>query len=144
LRKSGEDVLKKDFALKQENEIWQTKKLFDFSIPACLILNTSDLKLYESILPLLPKYYNGIIYYSSCYEQENNSGQENNQEKLSLDIFSYDINTGKIEKKSQAKMGQLFFSPILVENKIFYGGKLSSDNSKPCSSTNNNIQKNNA
>ena len=103
------------FQIKKGEDEWVCKELFQFSIPAHLILDKSDSRLYESILPLLPKYHDGKLFYLNCLHNK----------ELLLDMFCYDLETEIQEQKTFAKSGQLFFSLIFTEDKIFYGGAVS-------------------
>jgi len=100
------------YHMKKYDNKWSYKNIFDFSIPACLILDVLDFRLYESILPLIPRYYNGSLYYidSSPIKTEN------------LNLFRYNLKNETIEQKSFGKAGQIFLSPIFTKDKVFYGG----------------------
>jgi len=115
-----EAVMFKCFYIKQrvaeKERKWDCKHIFSFSIPSYLILDLLDFCLYESMLPLLPRYYNGKIYYvdSSPVKAKN------------LTLFAYDLQSETFEQKSFAKAQQLLFSPIFSQKTIFYGGKIES------------------
>jgi len=100
------------YQIKKVDLQWECKELFQFDIPSYLFLNTSDFRLYESILPMLPKYYNNQLYFIDCPSEQD----------LTLDIFCYDFQTDDVEQKTFGKSGQLSFSPIFVDNEIFFGG----------------------
>jgi len=100
------------YFIKKSEKTWNHENIFSFSIPTELLLDVLDARLYESILPLLPKYYNGSIYYVDYYPVKNGN----------LNIFRYDIALDIIEQKSFGQHGQLSFSPLFIDNKIFYGG----------------------
>jgi len=63
--------------LKQDNNDWQYKRLFDFQIPVTYLVDCPD-RVYESVVPFLPRYENkqifGITYKNNmehikfCYE----------------------------------------------------------------------------
>jgi len=100
------------YRIKMNGNKWECGELFQFSIPAHLILDKSDSRLYESILPLLPKYHRGKLFYVDCSHNAD----------LILDIFCYDIHKETCKQKTEAKLGQLFFSPLFVDGNLFYGG----------------------
>ncbi|MFC1842990.1 hypothetical protein ACFLYU_05025 [Candidatus Dependentiae bacterium] len=93
---------------------WSCKEIFSFSIPSYLILDLLNFCLYESILPLLPRYYNKGIYYADCSPKR----------AQNLNLFCYNFDTGVSKQKSFAKPQQLMFSPVFTKNGIFYGGKI--------------------
>lgn len=110
----------------KKSNSWTCENIFSFSVPAYLILEVPDFCLYESILPLLPKYYNGKIYYVNFDTNEQ-----------SLNIFSYNLHDNKTEKvffvsqlsqvsqvTKTLQTSQLLFSPVFIENTIFCGGKI--------------------
>jgi hypothetical protein len=110
------------FSLRFINNTWENKKLFSFTIPAYLILEVPDSCLYESILPLLPKYHDNKIYYVDFDIKSQN-----------LNVFSCNLlvnNYNNIEQKSFILTTQLLFPPIFIDNKAFCGGKI--DYSESC------------
>jgi hypothetical protein len=111
--KHDEIVTFECFSLKQGGDIWETKKIFSFSIPANLILEVPDTCLYESILPLLPKYYNNKIYFVNFDTKDQN-----------LNIFSYNLLDNQIEQKTCLKTSQILFPPVFYGNIAFCGGKI--------------------
>jgi len=108
------------YHVKKWEENWNCTNIFDFSIPACLILDLLDFRLYESMLPLIPKYHNGCLYYVDMSP----SKSEN------LNLFCYNIENEMTEQKSFGRSGQIFFSPLFTKNKIFYGGSVESSESR--------------
>jgi len=100
------------YHIKRTDQTWDYKDIFSFSIPTYLLLDMLDSRLYESILPLLPKYNNGSIYYVDYYPEKRGN----------INIFRYDTKSGITEQKSFGRHGQLSFSPIFTNNKIFFGG----------------------
>jgi len=112
------------YHIKKDSEEWIYTKLFSFSIPSYLLLDSDGSCLYESVLPLLPRYKDNLIYYVDC--------SRNN--KLNLELFVYDLENKQIEKKSLHTVDQnSFFSPVFVGEKVFYGGEIASAASSPIS-----------
>ena len=97
---------------KNNNDAWDCKTIFSFSLPAHLLFDVLDARLYESILPLLPRYHEGSIYFVD-YQSTRTGG---------CNIFRYDLALGIIEQKSFSRYEQLSFSPIFIDKKMFYGG----------------------
>lgn len=97
---------------KQKTGEWSVLRLFCFAIPASLLFVNSETRLYESILPLLPKQYGNHIYYNDI-----------NSDNLS--IYSYNIVTGKNSRELYSSVvGQHYFVPILIGNTLYSGGRL--------------------
>ncbi len=93
---------------KTEQKHWHKEKLFDFSLPIKYLFGSNNERLYESILPFLPKLLNNKIYFCNANESD-----------LSVNIFSFDLTDKKIERKTSAQ--NCNFSPVLFKDKIFYG-----------------------
>jgi hypothetical protein len=105
------------YQLSQKNG-WSEKRLFDFVIPASLIFKSSEDRLYESILPLLPHHMGNDIYFVDA------SGSGG----LNLNLFVYHKMSGGIEQQTFAdQQGQHYFAPILVGNFLYCGGTMSSN-----------------
>jgi len=98
--------------LKKEGEDWYSEKIFTFALP--LLVKESEM----SILPFLPLFLSKKIFFCN-YDQNN----------LNIDIYCFDVLKKIIHKKTSAKYMQIFFSPKLFENKIYYGN-LFRDNNK--------------
>ncbi|MEX0940688.1 MAG: hypothetical protein WDZ41_04980 [Candidatus Babeliales bacterium] len=99
------------FCIKKDQANWCVQKLFNFSIPAAYLVDT-EYRLYESILPFLPRYFDEKVYFCDC--SHNNLGV--------LDIFSYDFITKIIEKKTNAMDdNSSYICPLIVDNRLWYG-----------------------
>lgn len=99
--------------LTKSGDSWHYNQLFSFSIPTLLLLTNSPTRLYESILPLLPRHINNTIYYVDSLQQKY------------LNIFCYDLNHNKIEQKTfSGKKGKSYFSPFLVDGQLIFGGSV--------------------
>lgn len=114
-----DDTIKFDcHYIKKIDDSWRCRRIFSFFIPSYLIFDIMDYCLYESLLPLLPRYYNNKIYYVDCSPKGNQN----------LNIFSYDFITKSVEQQSFTQSGaqseNLHFSPIFTKDTIFYGGKM--------------------
>jgi|SRR5579859_1684007 len=100
---------------------WERKVLFNFSLPTHFFLTTNDFRLYESLLPLLPRYINGSLFFMSCDDEE----------ELKTVVFRYDFNSCKMRRISQktgnGPLGTSFFSPVKLNSMIFFGGTVSVD-----------------
>ncbi|MDR3645944.1 MAG: hypothetical protein P4L22_00200 [Candidatus Babeliales bacterium] len=93
---------------------WQTKELTTFNLPIKYIFGKSDERLYESILPFMPKIYNDKIYYS----------HSDNEEKLTIDLYSYNLKNKEIKKETASLNTEICFSSIRAGDKIYYGNKV--------------------
>lgn len=102
----------------KNNDQWQNEELFNFYLPSFYLFNV-NYRLYESILPFLPKYSSKKIIFCSCHEEDDSK----------VDIYSYDLVKKYIEKKTNAQNGQIFFSPIIIGDKVFYGTNFLKSNS---------------
>ncbi len=104
---------------KTEGE-WTTKKLFTFNLPTHFFADGDDFRLYESLLPFLPRHSmaGNIIHFMDCYDTK----------FLKTGIFQYDINADVLKRISPDLnsdiIGDAFFSPLYVNSMIFYGGTL--------------------
>ena len=101
------------YMLKKKNA-WHYRDIFSFSVPSYLLFDLLDSRLYESILPLLPKYYKGKIYYVDYYPLK----------KGNSNVYSYSIATDTVEQKTFGRNNQLSFNPIFIENTMLYGGNI--------------------
>ena len=101
--------------IKKINGEWKTTELFSFSISTSYLMPNSESRLYESILPFLPRTTeNGILFI------------DNNEKKHdSVDIYFYDFKTEKKHKKTSISSDEhLFFAPLVVKDKTYYGGQI--------------------
>lgn len=95
---------------------WQRHHLFEFSIPSHLLFANSSSCLYESLLPLLPRLYDGVLYFVDCKED----AAYNN-----LNLYAYQLADHNVIQLSTATcINQLFFAPLKVGQKLFYGGSV--------------------
>lgn len=99
---------------------WTEKTAFTFSLPTYLLLSTKD-RLYEGIVPLLPYYNNGKLYYVDLAPQHMASEQEGHQ---ALNLFSYALDTGCITSKTNNEFGLSLSIVACGENRLYYGGTL--------------------
>lgn len=93
----------------------QVEKIFSFDVPLYLLMpqhNQPD-RLYESIMPLLPRYYADSIYY--CHD-----------EGMGLQLYRYDEKTGEKQQLTEADNTH-HFAPLLFNNVCYYGGSVFHD-----------------
>lgn len=102
------------------DDTWRVNYLFTFEIPSSLLIQGTDKRLYESMLPLLPRHHENIIYYSSL----------DNQSRATLAIFSYDLTSGVITKRTKNYTGHCL-APLILGNKVFFGNSFISEKSLP-------------
>ncbi len=97
--------------LTKTDNSWYYDQLFSFAIPSVLLLADSPTRLYESILPLLPRHINNTIYFADARHQKN------------LNIFRYDLGLGTTKQKTFTKSNNRHrFAPFVVNGKLFVGG----------------------
>ena len=102
--------------MKTDNN-WYYDQLFSFAIPSALLLADSSTRLYESILPLLPRHINNTIYFADARHQKN------------LNIFRYDLDLGTTKQKTFTKSNNRHrFAPFVVNDRLFVGGIFVLDN----------------
>jgi len=110
--------------LKRSNDEWKSSPIFSFDIPLFLLMEdcgkghsyrseNAD-RLCESLLPLLPCHVATDIYYVH-YDSNKNA----------MNIFQYDTLTSMITQKTDACFDHYCFAPIVLNDKIYYGGALS-------------------
>ncbi len=100
-------------------DTWQSYPLFSFTIPSGFLFFDHDMRLYESILPLLPRHAQNNIYFVDC------AGSSQN---LNLNIFRYDLASEKIQQLTFAcRENEHYFAPLIADRTMFYGGTLLDD-----------------
>ncbi len=93
---------------------WQKDKLFNFTIPTSFLFQGKRKRLYEALLPLLPRHYGSIIFY--CDSQEGNN----------INIFAFSCRNA-VSRQITFTMHNHHFAPLLIDgNTLFYGGLLES------------------
>lgn len=98
------------YMLKNKNG-WDEYRIFDFVIPTSLLFKSSEDRLYESILPLLPRHIGKDIYFVDARESQNNN--------LNIYVYSSD---GKIEQLTRADQpGLHYFAPIAIGSALYCG-----------------------
>ena len=110
-----------------ENKKWQRKVLFNFDIPLMFLISESPWRLYESILPLLPIHRADVIYFShGCSTTVASYCKHHHEEcqikQPTLNLYAYSSLSGVITQITNASQGEAFFSPIVYEGTLFYGG----------------------
>ncbi len=92
---------------------WHEVRLFDFVIPTSLLFRNSDDRLFESILPLLPRHLGNAIYFADCSSSEN----------FNVNLFVYYPESDTINQLTFANApGEHYFAPILVDSQLYCGG----------------------
>ncbi len=104
----------------KKGDVWCKNLLFSFSVPTNLLLE-GEQRLYESILPLLPRVNKNKIYFVDCAKNID----------FTLEPYSYDYLT-KITKKIvvPTKKGH-YFVPMLCGNRFYCGGTKFHSNKAP-------------
>lgn len=105
--------------IKENNDTdWQKKLLFSFIIPTNLFLYDNENRLFESILPLLPQFIEGLIYFVSCSKNKY------------LEIYCCDMKIKQINKCIAARKGHLFV-PVRCRRGLFVGGGTKTNTTYP-------------
>lgn len=113
--------------------VWHEYKLFDFIIPAGMLISESrtstesdslsvrpevleglGYRLYESILPLLPRHIGTNIYFVDC---------SNSDQNLNLNVYEYNtIDQSEAQLTYADQPDQHYFAPILINSSLYCGG----------------------
>jgi len=93
-----------------DTTIWQTKKLFDFTIPQHLLKNDSSERIYESLLPFVPYHAHNRIYFVSSDAND------------TMNIFYYDTITQRTAIIDTIADKKCFFVPRVYNNVLLIGG----------------------
>jgi hypothetical protein len=100
--------------LNDRGEGWHSETILEFSIPSSLLILGSDQRLFESMLPILPKYHNDDLYYMDAIQHIDG---------LSLGIYQYNVKSK--ERMLISDQTTINCSPlVLSSNDILYGGQL--------------------
>lgn len=104
------------YHIKKEDNIWQKKELFSFSIPTNLLVCGNRETLYESMLPLLPEIIDKKIYFVTILPEDNY-----------LRPHCYDLLTGVCTNlvaslSLQENIQGHCFVPKLYGNRLYSGG----------------------
>jgi len=91
---------------------WEKKLLFSFEIPTYLFLQNSEQRLFESILPLLPRVIDNKIYFVDASETDTNN----------LELYYYDLLTMQNNKIIIPNKQGHCFVPMACGDKLCYGG----------------------
>ncbi len=102
---------------------WREEQLFSFSIPM-YFLKESEYRLYESILPFLPRYIDQAIIFTDRKKGDSFIDETDQTELCLFDIHAKTVHQITSRYSSTFSVPQSVFSPLVVGNKIFYGGLL--------------------
>ncbi len=91
---------------------WVSEQLFTFYVPTNLFFPGKESRLYEALLPLVPRHAKGAIFYSDC------------QEQAVLNLYRYTIDDKNSVLIGQSQAHHLF-SPVFLGKSFYYGGTLS-------------------
>jgi hypothetical protein len=102
-------------ALEHINNAWQTRALFSFDISTQLLMTGSPDRLYESILPLLPRFDGKeTIFFVNT-----------NKFRSGMNIHEFRLDARSIaERANNDENRGLFFSPLCSKFGNWYGGML--------------------
>ena len=105
---------------------WQVQELFTFEIPLDVLLPESDSRLYESMLPLLPRYDEHVIYFvDSARRTHINTDKNKLLTKTTPVLYCYSRANGTVTQLSHTHyVQQAFFSPLSLGDSLIYGGSI--------------------
>jgi len=123
--KQDKTIILSYYRILMESDKWHRSYLFSFEVPLHLLLPDSASRLYESMLPLLPRHIGDYIYFVDC---------SRHTENFNLTMYIYHLEDGKITQLANAyEIGQDFFAPIQIDNTLLYGGSILPDSEiAPC------------
>ncbi len=98
---------------------WHKNELFSFAIPWTLLLDHNE-RLFESVLPLLPRMIDNNIYFADCTHNSNNY----------LETYCYEISIATIKKVLSSDQGH-FFVPMKCGNRLYCGGSMCNQKEPP-------------
>lgn len=101
------------YQLIKMGDTWEKERLFTFEVPTALFLYDNEQRLFESILPLLPRIIDNKIYFTDCSHNDGN-----------LEPYYYDLSKNQTHKlfiANQPEQGHLFV-PMLCGTKLCCGG----------------------
>ncbi len=104
------------YMVKNKQE-WVNSKLFSFSIPLELVVDGSHDRLFESIVPCLPKKFEDTFYYITV---------EQDDECIRSYLKSYELGSGTISVLASYEADRIctLLSPIKCGDTMFYGGSV--------------------
>jgi hypothetical protein len=94
---------------------WYIEPRFTFSIPSAFLSNTSESRIFESILPLIPTIYGESIYFVSAHNSSHDV----------LELYSYDLTRDIITHHPVDKDAhQSCFVPKKISDYMIVGGNM--------------------
>lgn len=104
------------YQIHQDGEKWNTKKLFDFALPTYILFD-NELRLYESMLPLIPLYNANHIYYLNAQS-----------ENVPLRLYDYNLITNcSTELSHNNHIDESVVGPLISKKMLYYGGVVSDE-----------------
>jgi len=101
----------------KDQQGWMHRKLFSFSIPLELVVDGSPDRLFESIVPCLPKKFGDTFYYVAV-EQDNDC--------IRSYLKTYELHSGTISVLASCESDRIcaLLSPVKCGDIILYGGSV--------------------
>jgi hypothetical protein len=124
--KQDKTVVLSVYHLEKKINTWHKAYLFSFAVPLHLLLPESSSRLYESMLPLLPRCYDSEIYFVDCAQ---------NKENYNLNVYVYHLVDGTIKAYSHAQeLDRMCMAPLKINGIMCCGGSIDPYNSEsaPC------------
>lgn len=98
------------YSIIKENECWKDIRLLTFSLPVAYLMS-SDERIYESVLPFLPKLHGDTLYYFDCKD-----------DTVSTQLWKYNLFTQERIQLTQAPQSTL--GAYYYKDRLWYGGVL--------------------
>lgn len=97
------------FSLTNTFDQWVKAFLFSFSVPIALVCGNGISRLFESVHPLIPRFFNDCYYYASCTDSSK-----------WLNIRRYSMAHKTIEQLTDTQAYHCF-APLINDREIWYG-----------------------
>jgi len=110
------------YRIQYSHDSWNKELLFPCAIPMRYLIDGSGTRLYESILPFLPRYTEGAIFFMHGDQSDTTA------------IYCYNTRTKAISATSntpEKRDSISLFGPLDCNDQIFYGGEVNPKNESP-------------
>ena len=115
--KQDKTIILSVYHLEKKPHAWRKTYLFSFEVPLHLLLPESSSRLYESMLPLLPRYDENEIHFVDCARYK---------ESFNLNVYTYHLADGTIKALSN-EAAQVRIAPLKIKDLIYCGGSIVPD-----------------
>ncbi|HSW76084.1 MAG TPA: hypothetical protein VLG50_03525 [Candidatus Saccharimonadales bacterium] len=97
-----------------ENDTWNLTKLFEFKIPSKFLIGSNEDKVYETLIPFLPRYTPEWIYFAN-YDDES--------ENCIIQRYNHAHNTIEFVTDTSRSLADFnhVFSPLIINDTLYCG-----------------------